>query len=86
MIEANGLGGTLAGEPFYVLVPLGLVEVTGPAGEAAFGALGLHTAQVQPAPGGVLGRIVCQLVNESAFALGEGVGSAQDIDTGMTSA
>ena len=32
----------------------------------------------------MLGRIACQLVNESAFALGEGVGSAQDIDTGMT--
>jgi len=31
----------------------------------------------------VLGRIVCQVINESAFALGEGVGSAQDIDTGM---
>ena len=35
------------------------------------------------APGLVLGRIVCQVVNESAFALGEGVGGAQDIDDGM---
>jgi len=32
----------------------------------------------------VLGRIVCQLANEAAFALGEGLGSAQDIDSGMT--
>ena len=48
-----------------------------------FAGLGLHTACVQPTPGGVLGRIVCQLINESAFALGEGVGSAADIDTGM---
>jgi len=31
----------------------------------------------------VLGRIVCQLINEAAFALGEGVGTAEDIDTGM---
>jgi 3-hydroxybutyryl-CoA dehydrogenase len=31
----------------------------------------------------VLGRIVCQVINESAVALGEGIGSAQDIDTGM---
>jgi 3-hydroxybutyryl-CoA dehydrogenase len=31
----------------------------------------------------VLGRIVCQLVNEAAFALREGVGSAEDIDAGM---
>jgi 3-hydroxybutyryl-CoA dehydrogenase len=28
-------------------------------------------------------RIVCQLVNEAYFALGEGVGSAEDIDAGM---
>jgi len=41
-------------------------------------------AKVAPAPGGVLERIVCQVINECAFALGEGVGSAQDIDTGMT--
>jgi 3-hydroxybutyryl-CoA dehydrogenase len=26
---------------------------------------------------------VCQVINESAFALGEGVGSTDDIDTGM---
>ena len=31
----------------------------------------------------MLGRIVCQLINEAAFALGEGVGSARDIDLGM---
>ena len=48
-----------------------------------FGTLGKHVAWVQDAPGLVLGRIVCQVVNEAAFALGEGVGSAQDIDTGM---
>ncbi len=38
---------------------------------------------VRPAVGGVLERIVCQVINECAFALGEGVGSAEDIDTGM---
>ena len=26
---------------------------------------------------------MCQLINESAFSLGEGVGSAEDIDLGM---
>jgi 3-hydroxybutyryl-CoA dehydrogenase len=40
-------------------------------------------AKAQPADGGVLERIVCQVINECAFALDEGVGSAQDIDTGM---
>ena len=69
-----------------------LVELTrGPAprrlaaerAEAFFAALGLHTAWVGDAPGLVLGRIVCQLVNEAAFAVGEGVGSRQDVDAGM---
>ena len=35
------------------------------------------------APGLVLGRIVPQLVNEAAFAIGEGVGSAEDVDAGL---
>ncbi len=99
-IVVEGLGGTVEGEPFYALVPLGLVgaasegnrpalkgglvEVTGEVGERAFAALGLHTARVQPSAVGVLPRIVCQVINECAFALGEGVGTAQDIDAGMT--
>lgn len=82
-ITVEGLGGTVEGEPFHAIVPLKLVEVTGDAGEAAFKGLGLHTERVQSAPGGVLARIVCQVINESAFALGEGVGSAKDIDKGM---
>jgi 3-hydroxybutyryl-CoA dehydrogenase len=78
---------------FHVLPPLGagsLVELTGrrdsPAGEAAerfFATLGKHTTWVGDAPGLVLGRIVCQLVNEAAFALGEGIGTVEDIDAGM---
>jgi 3-hydroxybutyryl-CoA dehydrogenase len=82
-ISVDGLGGTIEGEPFYALVPLGLVEVTGPVGEAAFAALGLHTARVRPAPGGVLPRAICQLVNEAHFSLGEGVAGAAEIDDGM---
>ena len=83
-IVVEGLGGTVDGEPFYALVPLALVEVTGAAGERVFQGLGLHTARVAPTAVGVLPRIVCQVINECAFALGEGVGSAQDIDAGMT--
>jgi 3-hydroxybutyryl-CoA dehydrogenase len=52
--------------------------------ERFFAALGRHTVWVADAPGLVLGRIVCQLINEAAFAFGEGVGSASDIDLGMT--
>jgi 3-hydroxybutyryl-CoA dehydrogenase len=80
---------------FHMLGPLAavkLVELTrgegsSPVAEARaerfFAALGKHVAWVSDAPGLVLGRIVCQVINESAFALGEGVGSARDIDTGM---
>jgi 3-hydroxybutyryl-CoA dehydrogenase len=52
--------------------------------ERFFASLGFHTEWVDDAPGLVLGRIVSQLVNEAAFAIGEGVGSADDVDTGLT--
>src|SRR6202020_2241770 len=80
---------------FHALPPLDastLVELTrGPdtaasaaaAAERFFATLGKHTEWVGDAPGLVLGRIVCQVVNEAAFALGEGVGTAEDIDAGM---
>jgi 3-hydroxybutyryl-CoA dehydrogenase len=80
---------------FHALPPLhesALIELTrGPdtpqsaadAAERFFGTLGKHTIWVDDAPGLVLGRIVCQVINECAFALGEGVGSAEDIDAGM---
>ena len=44
---------------------------------------GWSTERVGDAPGLVLGRIVAQLVNEAAFAVGEGVGSPADVDAGM---
>ncbi len=52
--------------------------------ETMFGRLGFVTEWVDDAPGLVLGRIVSQLVNEAAFAISEGVGSADDVDTGLT--
>ena len=86
-------GGSAVG--FHALPPLResqLVELTRgsdtvrsavEAVERFFATLGKHTIWVQDAPGLVLGRIVCQVINEAAFALGEGVGSAGDIDAGM---
>jgi 3-hydroxybutyryl-CoA dehydrogenase len=53
------------------------------AAEDFFATLGKHTIWVDDAPGLVLGRIIAQVVNEAAFALGEGLGSAADIDAGM---
>ena len=92
--------GSLAarGEPgavgFHLLPPLGrLVELTRLPGTQSFAAeaaatffarLGFVAEWVDDAPGLVLGRIVCQLVNEAAFAIGEGVGSGADVDTGLT--
>jgi 3-hydroxybutyryl-CoA dehydrogenase len=85
------------GEPgavgFYVLPDARLVELTrlpstqgfvADAIESLFRGLGFATEWVDDAPGLVLGRVVCQLVNEAAFAIGEGVGSADDVDTGLT--
>jgi 3-hydroxybutyryl-CoA dehydrogenase len=86
-------GGAAGG--FHALPPLAdsrLVELTrGPdsssaaarAAEQFFASLGKVTEWVADTPGLVMGRIVCQVINEAAFALGEGVGSAQDIDAGM---
>jgi 3-hydroxybutyryl-CoA dehydrogenase len=80
---------------FYALEPwpeTRLVELTrGPdsaesaieATERFFTSLGKHVTWVGDAPGLVLGRMVCQVINEAAFALGEGVGSAEDIDAGF---
>ncbi len=86
-------GGSAVG--FHALPPLSeakLVELTrnessspvaAERAERFFAALGKHVAWVGDAPGLVLGRIVCQLINEASFALGEGVGDATDIDLGM---
>jgi 3-hydroxybutyryl-CoA dehydrogenase len=86
-------GGSAVG--FHALPPLSaasLVELSrgldsadsaARAAEHFFATLGKHTAWVDDAPGLVLGRIVCQVINEAAFTLGDGRGSAQDIDAGM---
>jgi 3-hydroxybutyryl-CoA dehydrogenase len=86
-------GGTAAG--FILAEPEregGLVELTrsattAPAGAAAaerfFGTVGRRVEWIGDAPGLVSRRLVCALVNEACFALGEGVGSADDIDLGM---
>jgi 3-hydroxybutyryl-CoA dehydrogenase len=51
--------------------------------ETFFASLGMYAEWVGDGPGLVLGRIVCQVVNEAAFALQRGVGSADDIDTAL---
>jgi 3-hydroxybutyryl-CoA dehydrogenase len=89
-LQALDQGAAAAG--FHALSPVGLVELTRTEAtadvaaartEAFFAGLGLPTVWVADAPGLVLGRIVAQVVNECAFAVGEGVGTAADIDAGM---
>ena len=92
-LHALDAGGSAVG--FHALPPLdatALVELTRAPGtarlaaeraEAFFAALGKRTAWVADGPGLVLGRIVCQLVNEACFAVGEGVGTRADVDDGM---
>jgi 3-hydroxybutyryl-CoA dehydrogenase len=72
---------------FNVVPGSPLVELTGERNDRAEDVLRgfrYHVEWVEDGPGLVLGRIVCQLVNEAAFAIGEGVGSADDVDTGLT--
>jgi len=78
---------------FHLLPGAALAELTrtsstpddvADAAEQFVTALGLHREWVGDAPGLVLGRIVCQLVNEALFAIGEGVGSEKDVDAGLT--
>ncbi len=92
-LASRGLAGACG---FQLLPPVAdsrLVELTripstgdetAAAAERFFTALGLEREWVEDAPGLVSGRIVCALVNEALFAIGEGVGSADDVDTGVT--
>jgi 3-hydroxybutyryl-CoA dehydrogenase len=86
-------GGSSGFHALPTLEPGGMVELTRGSGttdeaqartEAFFASLGLHTVWVGDVPGLVLGRIICQIINESAFALQEGVtASPADVDDGM---
>ncbi len=71
--------------------PLAEVAATGATDPAAVAlasrllvGLGFHVEEVRDGPGLVLDRILAQVVNEACFAVGEGVGSAEDVDRGAT--
>jgi 3-hydroxybutyryl-CoA dehydrogenase len=89
-LQALDQGGSAAG--FHALPPVGLVELTrteatsdvaAARAEQFFSGLGRPTVWVADAPGLVLGRILAQVVNECAFAVGESVGTPTDVDDGM---
>ena len=98
-LEHGSLGALRADEGAVGFVALPDLEsasvvelVGGPAtGEEALGAATQHFAKhgkhvervLADAPGLILGRIVCQLVNEGYFAVQQGVAATGDIDTAM---
>ncbi len=53
------------------------------AAERFMEARGKHVESVGDAPGLVLGRILCQVINEAQFAVGQGIATADDVDTAM---
>ena len=80
-------------EAFPTLEESRVVEIAAPPGtdggvlRAAgryFAAMGKHVECVTgDAPGLVLGRILCQIVNEAHFAVGREIAGADDVDTAM---
>jgi len=45
--------------------------------------IGKHPVQVRNSPGFVVNRMLCPMINEAIFALGEGLASAEQIDEAM---
>ena len=78
---------------FFNPVPvMGLVEIirglaTSDATAAAIhgfvGMLGKTAIEAADAPAFIVNRVLCPMLNEAIFALGEGVGSVADIDAGL---
>ncbi len=46
--------------------------------------LGKTAIVSEDSPSFIVNRVLCPMMNEAIFALGEGVGSVEDIDTGLT--
>jgi 3-hydroxybutyryl-CoA dehydrogenase len=58
-------------------------DATYAATEAVTRALGKTPVQVKNSPGFVVNRLLCPMINEAVFALGEGLATAQEIDDAM---
>jgi 3-hydroxybutyryl-CoA dehydrogenase len=84
LLDAEPLG-SRSGCGFFALPTGGAVELVRGTDLARqfFEGLGRPVVDIEDCIGGVIGRLVCQVINESAFALQEGVASQQDIDAGM---
>lgn len=93
LAAATGRPGQVVGLHFFNPVPLmALVEIirglqTSDATYAFMDsltrAIGKTPVQVRNSPGFVVNRMLCPMMNEAIFALGEGLASAQEIDDAM---
>lgn len=93
LAAATGRPGQVVGLHFFNPVPLmALVEiirglqtsdVTYAFMDSLTRAIGKTPVQVRNSPGFVVNRMLCPMMNEAIFALGEGLASAQEIDDAM---
>jgi 3-hydroxybutyryl-CoA dehydrogenase len=66
-----------------VIRGLATSDATAAAMDAFAARLGKTAIHAADAPAFVVNRVLCPMLNEAIFALGEGVGSVVDIDTGL---
>jgi 3-hydroxybutyryl-CoA dehydrogenase len=93
LAAATGRPGQVIGMHFFNPVPvMQLVELirglqtsddTYGKVEGLTRAIGKSPVQVRNSPGFVVNRLLCPMINEAIFALGEGLASAQEIDDAM---
>jgi 3-hydroxybutyryl-CoA dehydrogenase len=84
LLDSAPLGGR-SGCGFFALPTGGAVELVRGTDLARqfFEGLGRPVIDIEDCVGGVIGRMVCQVINESCFAVQEGIGSPEDVDAGM---
>lgn len=66
-----------------IIPGLATSDDTRAAARAFIGTLGKTAIVSEDAPSFIVNRVLCPMLNEAIFALGEGVGSVEDIDTGL---
>jgi 3-hydroxybutyryl-CoA dehydrogenase len=66
-----------------IIPGLATSDTTRSAARAFIETLGKTAIVSEDAPSFIVNRVLCPMLNEAIFALGEGVGSVEDIDTGL---
>ncbi len=66
-----------------IIPGLATSDETRAAARAFIASLGKTAIVAEDAPAFIVNRVLCPMMNEAIFALGEGVGSVEDIDAGL---